>query len=108
MISGVRFLCRHLRIRQQFHDQTRTAARDAGAIVKTETRQGKGHVVRRMFSDIDADVYLLVDGDETYDASEAPAMISSLVENRLGMVVGRRIHQDSGLTGPAMLSATPS
>ena len=76
-------------------DRTQVAARCAGAIVNVETRQGKGNVVRRMFSDIDADVYLLVDGDGTYDAASAPAMISSLVENRLGMVVGRRIQQDS-------------
>jgi len=82
------------------NDQTQVAARDAGAIVNAETRRGKGHVVRRMFSDIDADVYLLVDGDDTYDASGAPAMISSLVENRLGMVVGRRIHQDPGAYRP--------
>ncbi len=77
-------------------DQTQVCARAAGAIVRVEARQGKGNVVRRMFSDIDADTYVLVDGDGTYDASAAPAMISYLVENHLGMVVGRRIQQSSG------------
>jgi glycosyltransferase involved in cell wall biosynthesis len=76
-------------------DKTQAVARQAGAIVSVETRQGKGNVVRRMFSDIEADIYLLVDGDGTYDASAAPAMISCLVANHLGMVAGRRIRQDS-------------
>ena len=53
-------------------DRTREAALAAGAVVRTETLQGKGHVVRRMFADIEADVYLLVDGDDTYDAAAAP------------------------------------
>src|SRR5262245_48569309 len=53
-------------------DDTVGAALDAGAIVRTEPRQGKGHVVRRMFSDIDADIYVMVDGDSTYHAPSAP------------------------------------
>jgi glycosyltransferase involved in cell wall biosynthesis len=75
-------------------DGTVEAARAAGAVVRRETRQGKGYVVRRMFSDIDADVYVLVDGDATYDAPSAPAMIARLLEDRLDMVVGARVHAD--------------
>ena len=75
-------------------DRTRILATEAGAIVRSESRQGKGFVVRRMFSDIEADVYLLVDGDNTYDASVAPAMVSMLVDSRLDMVVGRRVTDD--------------
>ena len=48
-------------------------AREAGAVVRSELRQGKGNVVRRMFADIEADIYVLVDGDDTYDAGAAPA-----------------------------------
>jgi len=72
-------------------DDTRSRAIEAGAVVRGESRQGKGFVVRRMFSDIEADVYVLVDGDGTYDASVAPGMVSLLVNERLDMVVGRRI-----------------
>ena len=60
-------------------DRTAEVARTAGAVVRRETAQGKGNVVRRMFSDIDADIYVLVDGDATYDAPSAPAMIARLV-----------------------------
>jgi hypothetical protein len=67
------------------------AARTAGALVRRETRQGKGNVVRRMFADVDADIYVLVDGDATYDAPSAPAMVNDLIENRRDMVVGARI-----------------
>ena len=74
-------------------DGTAAIARDAGAEVRFERRQGKGHVVRRMFADIDADVYLLVDGDATYDAPSAPRMIAALREQHLDMVVGLRIDQ---------------
>ncbi|MGM4997196.1 glycosyltransferase family 2 protein [Tardiphaga sp. 538_B7_N1_4] len=74
-------------------DRTREVAAQAGAIVRHEHRQGKGHVVRRMFGDVDADVYVLVDGDATYDATSAPAMIEALLNDRLDMVVGRRIEQ---------------
>lgn len=73
-------------------DQTVARARAAGAIVRNETRQGKGNVMRRMFSDIDADIYVLVDGDDTYDAASAPALIDKLLSERLDMVVGTRLH----------------
>lgn len=72
-------------------DGTVAAARAAGAVVRTETLQGKGNVVRRMFADIDADVFVLVDGDDTYDATAAPEMVRMLVENQLDMVNGARI-----------------
>jgi len=71
-------------------DGTVEAARGAGAVVRRETYQGKGHVVRRMFNDVEADVYLLVDGDATYHAASAPAMIAKLIGERLDMVVGAR------------------
>ena len=72
-------------------DRTAMVAREAGAEVRSERRQGKGHVVRRMFADIDADIYVLVDGDATYDAASAPRMIEALVSDHLDMVVGLRI-----------------
>jgi hypothetical protein len=72
-------------------DKTVTIARHAGAEVRREPLQGKGNVVRRMFADIDADVYLLVDGDDTYDSSTAPGMIRLLLHNRLDMVTGVRV-----------------
>ena len=75
-------------------DRTAEVAREAGAEVRTERRQGKGHVVRRMFADIDADVYVLVDGDATYDAPSAPCMIEKLVNEHLDMVVGLRVDQE--------------
>jgi glycosyltransferase involved in cell wall biosynthesis len=74
-------------------DRTIAVAREAGAEVRSETHQGKGHVVRRMFADIDADVYLLVDGDATYDAPSAPRMIEKLLAEHLDMVVGVRVDQ---------------
>lgn len=74
-------------------DRTTAVARAAGAIVRSERRQGKGHVVRRMFADIEADVYVLVDGDATYDAPSAPAMIDRLLDDHLDMVVGLRVDQ---------------
>ena len=72
-------------------DKTAEAARAAGAIVRTELRRGKGNVVRRMFADIEADIYLLVDGDDTYDTATAPALLERLVSDGLDMVSGRRI-----------------
>ncbi len=72
-------------------DRTCAVAAAAGAIVRTETLQGKGHVVRRMFSDIEADAYVLVDGDGTYDAAVAPEMVRRLLEEHLDMVNGQRI-----------------
>jgi glycosyltransferase involved in cell wall biosynthesis len=74
-------------------DRTVEVARAAGAQVRRERRQGKGHVVRRMFADIDADVYVLVDGDATYDAASAPRMIDALLSDHLDMVVGLRVNQ---------------
>lgn len=71
-------------------DDTAARAKDAGAVVRRESRAGKGNVVRRMFADLDADVYVLVDGDGTYDAWAAPAMVRALVEDQLDMVVGVR------------------
>jgi glycosyltransferase involved in cell wall biosynthesis len=73
-------------------DRTVDQAQQAGAVVRTERMQGKGHVVRRMFADIDADVYVMADGDLTYDPKAAPAMVEQLVRERLDMVVGTRIH----------------
>ena len=74
-------------------DRTVAVAREAGAIVRSERRQGKGHVVRRMFADVEADIYVLVDGDATYDAPSAPVMIDKLLGENLDMVVGLRIDQ---------------
>src|SRR3981081_2907622 len=74
-------------------DRTIAVAREAGAEVRSERRQGKGHVVRRMFADIDADIYVLVDGDATYDAASAPLMIEALLSDHLDMVVGFRVDQ---------------
>jgi glycosyltransferase involved in cell wall biosynthesis len=75
-------------------DRTVEVARAAGAVVRRETHQGKGNVVRRMFSDIDADIYVLVDGDATYDAPSAQPMIDHLLTERLDMVVAVRVEQD--------------
>jgi glycosyltransferase involved in cell wall biosynthesis len=75
-------------------DNTVAAARAARAVVRRESYQGKGHVVRRMFNDIEADVYVLVDGDATYDAASAPAMVDKLVEGRLDMVVAARVDRE--------------
>jgi glycosyltransferase involved in cell wall biosynthesis len=71
-------------------DRTREAAAAAGAVVREERMQGKGHVVRRMFADIEADVYVMADGDATYDASDAPEFVGRLLDERLDMVVGVR------------------
>jgi len=79
-------------------DGTLAAAAAAGAITGTEAMQGKGHVVRRMFADIEADLYLLVDGDGTYDAAAAPGMVAMALQRRLDMVTGTRITPaDAGL-----------
>lgn len=81
-------------------DRTVEVARAAGAQVRSERRQGKGHVVRRMFADIDADIYVLVDGDATYDAPSAPRMIEALVNDHLDMVVGFRVDQSAAAYRP--------
>jgi glycosyltransferase involved in cell wall biosynthesis len=71
-------------------DRTREVAAAAGAIVRSERQQGKGAVVRRMFADVDADIYVMADGDATYDPTSAPEMIRRLVDEQLDMVVGAR------------------
>jgi glycosyltransferase involved in cell wall biosynthesis len=72
-------------------DRTIEVARQAGAIVRNETRQGKGNVVRRMFADIEADIYILADGDDTYDAAAAPQLAQVLVAEGYDVVSGKRI-----------------
>jgi glycosyltransferase involved in cell wall biosynthesis len=76
-------------------DKTVEVARDAGAIVRTEILQGKGNVVRRMFADIEADVYVMADGDNTYDASAAPMMVQKLLDENLDLLNGKRIHEEA-------------
>ncbi|HEY5937371.1 MAG TPA: glycosyltransferase family 2 protein [Kofleriaceae bacterium] len=82
-------------------DDTSAVAAAAGAEVRRETRRGKGNVVRRMFQDIDADIYVMVDGDDTYDANRAGELVKQLVDENLDMVVGRRIetHQEAYRAG---------
>jgi glycosyltransferase involved in cell wall biosynthesis len=75
-------------------DRTVEAATKAGATVRREQHQGKGRVVRRMFTDIEADIYVLVDGDATYDAPSAPKMIEQLVADRLDMVCAVRVDRE--------------
>ena len=76
-------------------DRTADVAREAGAIVRNEPRQGKGNVMRRMFADVEADIYVLADGDDTYDAAVAPELIRKLVAEEMDLVTGRRIHTAS-------------
>jgi glycosyltransferase involved in cell wall biosynthesis len=76
-------------------DRTAEVARGAGAIVRTETLQGKGNVVRRMFADVEADIYVLVDGDATYDASGAPKLVQALRAGPLDMVNARRVYDNA-------------
>lgn len=73
-------------------DQTMAVAAEAGAVVRVERRQGKGNVVRRMFADIEADLFVLVDGDATYDPASAVQMADRLLDEGLDMVVGCRVH----------------
>ena len=75
-------------------DDTVAAAKSAGAVVRREGHQGKGYVVRRMFNDIEADIYVLVDGDATYDAPSASKMIAKLLDDRLDMVVATRVDHE--------------
>jgi glycosyltransferase involved in cell wall biosynthesis len=92
-------------------DKTSEVARTAGAEVFQVKHQGKGFVVRRMFTDVEADVYVLVDGDATYDAASAKRMIGRLLEDRLDMVVGSRVDRDKAAyrvghrTGNKLLTA---
>ena len=81
-------------------DRTAQRAHEAGAVVRTEPMKGKGNVVRRAFADIDADIYLLIDGDDTYDAAAAPRLIEKLVDESLDHVVGVR-REVAGLTESA-------
>src|SRR5690606_34361668 len=82
-------------------DLTALKARAAGAIVVREPRQGKGNVVRRMFADIDADIYLMADGDGTYAAADAPQLVNTLLTEGADMVVGTRrgVTDDAGRAG---------
>ena len=77
------------------NDNTAELARNAGAVVRYEANRGKGNVVRRMFSDIEADIYIMADGDETYDPAIAPELIRKLVKEHLDMVVGSRAETDA-------------
>jgi hypothetical protein len=82
-------------------DASVAIARHAGAIVRNEPRQGKGFVVRRMFADIDADIYILCDADDTYDAAASPILVETLIEQGLDMVVGARIDVGGNAYRPA-------
>jgi glycosyltransferase involved in cell wall biosynthesis len=81
-------------------DQTVLKACGAGAVVRLETRQGKGNVVRRMFADIEADLYVLVDGDDTYDAGAAGSMVHALRESGADLLTARRIHTETAAYRP--------
>jgi len=72
-------------------DNTAEIAREAGAVVRHENQQGKGNVIRRMFREIDAECYIIVDGDDTYPASYAPEMIRQVLEDKVDMVIGDRL-----------------
>src|SRR4030095_10352381 len=75
-------------------DGTGDIARNAGAVVRREERPGKGGVMRRMFAEIDADIYVVTDGDATYDATRAPEMIERLTRDDLDVVTGVRDHEE--------------
>jgi glycosyltransferase involved in cell wall biosynthesis len=81
-------------------DRTIDIAQAAGAVVRNETHQGKGYVVRRMFADVDADIYVLADGDATYDAPSVQGMIARLLGEKLDMVVGARIDREEAAYRP--------
>ncbi len=85
-------------------DETASRAGDAGAVVRTEANPGKGCVVRRMFAEVDADVYVMADGDGTYDPGQAGLLVKRLVDNGLDMVVGTRVgvRADAGRAGHAL------
>ena len=85
-------------------DATTEIARQAGAVVRRELRQGKGNVVRRMFADIDADVYILADGDDTYDASVAGDLVTLLIEEKLDFVNAARVSEQR----PSLSAGTPA
>jgi glycosyltransferase involved in cell wall biosynthesis len=75
-------------------DRTIEIAKNSDAIVRTVPLQGKGNVIRRMFADVDADIYVMVDGDNTYDAKEAPRLVEKLVSEGLDMVIGTRVTEE--------------
>ncbi|MEM7543016.1 MAG: glycosyltransferase family 2 protein [Pseudomonadota bacterium] len=81
-------------------DATIDSARRAGAIVRTESRQGKGFVVRRMFADIEADTYVMIDGDNTYEAAVADKLVNKLLDENLDMVTGARVEHQAGAYRP--------
>lgn len=81
-------------------DQTIAKAKAAGAVVRSETLQGKGNVVRRMFADIEADLYVMIDGDNTYHAPSAPKLIQALLDDHLDMVVGSRVDTEQAAYRP--------
>ncbi|EJF21482.1 MULTISPECIES: glycosyltransferase family 2 protein [Citrobacter] len=96
-------------------DGTADVAANAGAIVRHVGHKGKGNVVRRMFADIDADIFVMVDGDDTYEAAASPAMINKLLDENLDMVVGCRVENGDDKTyrpghrfGNKMLTGTVS
>ena len=97
------------------NDGPADVAANAGAIVRHVGHKGKGNVVRRMFADIDADIFVMVDGDDTYEAAAAPAMINKLLDENLDMVVGCRVENGDDKTyrpghrfGNKMLTGTVS
>jgi len=93
VVAGFRAALPHAKIYlydNNSQDDTAEIGRAAGAIVRHERQQGKGHVVARMFADVEADIYVLVDGDCTYDPAAAPRLIRYLLDNRLDLVNGRR------------------
>jgi glycosyltransferase involved in cell wall biosynthesis len=77
-------------------DRTFEIAQQAGAVVRSEALRGKGNVVRRMFADVEADIYVLVDGDGTYDAARAPEMVKRLIANNADMITGMRVDSSAG------------
>jgi len=81
-------------------DHTAMRAAEAGAVVRTELRQGKGNVVRRMFADIEADIYVLVDGDDTYDAGASPHMIARMLSEGADLLTARRVHTEAAAYRP--------
>lgn len=81
-------------------DRTKEVAEESGAVVRLEAHRGKGNVVRRMFADIEADVYILVDGDDTYSAASVAAMVERLMVERLDMVVGARVADEKAAYRP--------
>ena len=100
-IAGVVTACRTALPRASIYvydnnsiDDSIDQAKQAGAIVRVESLQGKGHVIRRMFADVEADLYVMVDGDATYPAEEAPRLFEHLLNHQLDMVVGARVPEE--------------